>query len=205
MTLRIALAVFCLGVLAGVAEATPVLTMNGYLNDAGNVDLVGSGPAPDAPLFGSDFDIANNVAIRAFTLAAASTVTFDSNGYDAGGVDPYFTLFEGATPSTATFIASNYAQAFSTGGDFVISLALAPGDYFVALGAFANESLAENLGGGTLADGFTGLGFGSLGTYYYELDVTSDAATPVPEPSTLTMLGLALVAGARRWRGRLQP
>jgi len=195
-----------LALLGGAAQAAPLLTVSGFLNDAGNANLVGSGPAPDPPLFGNDFDIANNVAVYALAVAAPATVTFDSNGFAAGGVDPYFTLFQGSLPATATFLASNFVQAFSTGGDFLISLALAGGDYFVAIGAFANESFAENSGGGTLSDGFIGLGQpGLLGTYFYALEVTSDAVPPpppLPEPSSLLLLvlGLAAVARARRLR-----
>ena len=67
-----------------------------------------------AALFGDDFEIANNVALHTFSVAAPGSFNFDSNGYDAGGIDPYFTLF--GTGPTATFLASNYDQAFSTGG-----------------------------------------------------------------------------------------
>jgi len=176
-----------------VAGAAPLLTLSGFLNDQANTSLVGSGSAPDAPLFGDDVEVSNNVAVYALTVGSAATVTFDSNGFDAGGLDPYFTLFAGNDPVTATVLTSNFAQAFSAGGDFLISLPLAAGDYLFAIGAFANMSLAENLGAGTLADGFVALGqpdlLGSLTPYYYELAVTDDRRPPVPEPSVLALLG----------------
>ena len=175
------------------------ITFSGYLNDSGNAALIGWGPGLPAPSFIDDSEIANNVALYGFTVATPGTVTFTSHGFAAGGVDPYFTLFSGAT-AAATFVASNYAQAFSTGGDFVLDVPLAAGDYQLALGAFANMSFAENLGVGTLDDGFIGLGY-LLGSSWYDVEVTlPDTSTPVPEPATLLMttIGLGALAGRRR-------
>lgn len=117
----------------------------------------------------------------------------------AGGVDPYFSLFSGSGPA-ATFVDSNYGQAFSTGGDFDDAATLAAGTYEIALGVFANMSFAENAGSGTLGDGFIGFGSGDFfGDGGYALTVT----TPVPEPSPWRLAGLgiaALAGGARQAR-----
>jgi hypothetical protein len=175
-------------------------TFSGFLNDPGNVVLVASdlGPA----LFGDDFEIANNVALHTLLVAVADTYSFESTGFAAGGVDPYFTLFDGTNPA-GTFVGSNYATAFSTGGDFTLSFSLNPGTYTLAVGAFANLSFSENLGTGTLGDGFTGLGGpGFLGTSFYEIQVAQATTPPVPAPATVFLLvsGLAAVAAWARAR-----
>jgi hypothetical protein len=139
------------------------------------------------------------VALYHFDVSLAGTVSIVSTGFAAGGVDPYFTLFTGSGDS-ATFLDSNYAQATSTGGDFTWTGSLGVGSYEIALGAFENLSFAENLGSGTLGDGFIALGDpNSLGNGSYSLTLT----TPVPEPTTGWMLALGLATVATRaWRAR---
>ena len=175
------------------AEAQAI-TFNGYLNNPGNTALIGSDVG--APHFGNDFEIANNVALYVIPVPTGGTVNFRSVGFAAGGVDPYFTLFRG-TGSSATFVASNYAQAFSTGGDFNLSFSLTPGDYTVAMGAFANMSFAENLGTGTLGDGFIALGEpDALGNYYYELQINlGQQTTAVPSLNEWGMLIMSVLLG----------
>jgi hypothetical protein len=196
MKLRLMMMMLCLGLVTGTAQAT-ITTYSGFVNVPANAALVGSdlGPA----LFGNDNEIANNVALYNMLVPVSGTVDFVSKGFAAGGVDPYFTLFQGSGNS-ATFLGSNYDQAFSTGGDFTLSYALAAGTYTVALGTFAKMSLAENYGTGTLGDGFIGLGEpDSLRRSYYELAVN----TPVPEPSTLLLLGAGL-AGMVAYRKKMR-
>ena len=175
--------------IAGAVEAQCV-TFKGFLNNPSNTALVGSDFGP--PLFADDFEIANNVALYVISVPTSLTVNFRSRGFVAGGVDPYFTLFQG-TGSSATFFGSNYTEAFSTGGDFDLSFTLSPGLYTMAVGAFANMSFAENLGTGTLGDGFIGLGEPDvLGTYYYEIGVDLPLTEGVAIP-TLTEWGMVIL------------
>lgn len=182
------------------AQAATVTLYEGRLNDPANAALVGSGPSPSAALFTDDLAIANNVAVYAFAVPFAGTVRFQSIGYGLGGLDPYFSLFDG----TGGFVASNFVQAFSTGGDFDLLISLAAGAYTFSVGAFANLSFAENSGDGTLADGFVGLGQpGLLGDYTCALVVTTPDAgggSTIPEPATplLVAAGLLVVSRLRR-------
>jgi hypothetical protein len=167
---------------------------NGYLNDPANTALVGPGLDPSPPDFADDYAIANNTALYSLTVAFAGTVTFASSGFGAGGADPYFSLFDGTGPS-ATFDTSNYFQAFSTGGDFLISVSLVVGAYTLAIGDFGNMSIAENYGSGTLGDGFGGIGQpDSLGNYFYQVAVTTPdsdgggGGTTIPEPATWLLI-----------------
>lgn len=193
-------AVSLIAALGSAAIAAPML-FSGRLDDASNTALVGSdlGPA----LFSSQQDVANNVALHAFTITTAGPYDLISTGVSVGGIDPYVTIFSGLGAG-ATFFESNFVNAFSVGGDFTLSLLLAAGDYTLAVGAFANMSFAENLGVGTLGDGFTGLGDpNSLddGPYVITIDIGA-GPQPVPEPP-LTALCLAALAAMAAVRGRL--
>ena len=172
-------------------------TYSGNLGDSGNGALVGSDLG--APDFTDANSIADNVALYTFTVNHAGAASIVSTGFAGGGVDPYFTLFAGSGGS-ATFLDSNYAQATSTGGDFTWTGSLGVGTYEIALGAFENLSFAENLGSGSLGDGFIFLGDpNSLGSGAYSLTLS----TPVPEPGSAWLLAVGLaVVGTRAWRAR---
>jgi hypothetical protein len=191
------LAALCLllAVATGASHAQSVV-YSGRLDDPANTALVSSDLT--APSFVDEYAVANNVALYALDVQAAGLVSIVSTGFAAGGADPYFTLFRGAD-ATATFVDSNYTQAFSTGGDFSFSAVLAAGAYRIALGAFANMSFAENLGSGVLGDGFVGLGVPDvLGDSSYRLVVNA----PVPEPAAAWLLvaGMAALLLRRRIR-----
>ena len=189
-TIRNGLAGAALALAATLAGAT---TFAGNLGDAGNAALVGRDLG--APGFDDENAVADNVALYTFTTLAA-TVSIVSTGFAGGGIDPYFTLFSGSG-ATATFFDSNYFQATSTGGDFTWTGALAAGTYEIALGSFENMSFAENLGSGTLGDGFIGVSDpNSLHDGSYALTLT----TPVPEPSGALLLAAGLAALATRVR-----
>ena len=189
-TILNALAAATLALASTLAGAT---TYAGNLGDAGNAALVGSDLG--APDFTDDNAIADNVALVTFTTNTG-LVSIVSTGFAGCGVDPYFTLFSGSG-GAATFYDSNYLQATSTGGDFTWTGTLAGGTYEIALGAFENMSFAENLGSGTLADGFIFLGDpNSLGNGSYSLNVT----TAVPEPSGALLLVFGVAALATRIR-----
>lgn len=186
----------------GAAVAAPQV-FTGRIDHPNNTALVGSDLGPAS--FANPFDTANNVALHTFTITTGGHYDLTSTGVAAGGVDPYVTIFSGLGAG-ATFFASNFDNAFSLGGDFTLPLLLAAGDYTLAVGAFANMSFAENLGTGTLGDGFTGLGTpASLddGPYVITIDVGT-GPQPVPEPSmpALGLAALAAVTAARRRRAR---
>ena len=153
-----------------------------------------------AASFVDDAAKANNTALYTFTVTMAGTVTIASTSFAGGGVDPYFTLFNGSG-DTATFLASNYDQATTTGGDFTWSGTLGVGTYEFAIGAFENMSYAEQDSSQyTLYDGFIGIGDpNSLGSGAYSVTLT----TPVPEPTDLLMMSIGLAAlTTRAWRAR---
>ncbi len=188
--------------LMAFASLAPAAILAGRFSDPANTALVGSDLG--SPGFADANTIANNVALYGLTLHAKGQITIQSTGFAAGGADPYFSLFRGLGGG-AQFIASNYAQAFSTGGDFVYAALLDAGDYQIALGTFANLSFAENLGTGLLGDGFIGLGVpGSLGDSSYRLVVTLPGQpNPAPEPGAIWLVAIGLAAAGTATRVRV--
>jgi len=154
----------------------------------------------------SDADYAQWAAvIIPFTISdpsAVDIVTFGWGGgtsatgpvVPAGGFEPYLSLFDAA----GNFLMSTWPPVCPPAGNFIGSNCfdvlldtgiLGPGTYQLALTAFDNFSFAENLGSGTLADGFTGLGNLDVSeNLNYALDIDIQQA---PEPGTVSYLLLA--------------
>ena len=193
---------------------------------AGSISLVGALDPTDA----------NDALLIAFSLASNAGIEMQSYGFGgsgsaaggtnaagaviaAGGFDTYFSLFEGVG-AAAIFLTSNDDGNCPPGDatvacrDSSLNLNLAAGSYVLAVSVFDNLSFAENFGGGTLGDGFTGLG------NYFNLDILADTTpdfavditadgltlveahrlsdlpppTNVPEPSVLVLMAAAAIA-----------
>jgi len=163
----------------------------------------------------SDADYAQFAAVvDTFVVPTASemqAVTFSYGGgvngagqnIAQGGFEPYLSLFD----STGTFLASTFfgttcpvgANTNTLSGDCFDELldggTLAAGTYQIAISAFENLSFAEDLGTGTLADGFTGLGNLNDGEdlhYAFDVILTPTSTSAVPEPSMVWLLVVAL-------------
>jgi len=187
-----------------------------------------AGAGPTTTSYVGTLADAQDAALIQFSLAAAGTVNFQTWGFGggingagasiaAGGFDPYLSLFSG-TGAGATFLASNDDGVCPPGNtvsglcrDSTLSQSLAAGSYTLAITLTGNMSFAENLGSGTLGDGFIGL---FTPDFYnnelqvtltgdYAVDITTDAGTTtgtVPEPQGMALVLAALLAGrvARR-------
>jgi hypothetical protein len=172
----------------------------------------------------------NDVFLMTFTLASQANMVIRTWGYGgtagapfgtnaagavvaAGGFDPYVSLFTGSGV-LATFLASNDDGVCPPGtaspacADSTLSVAnLAAGTYTLALTLPFNFSFAENLGTGSLGDGFIGLDSGysdgtcvGLCTNQYAVDITSAGIVPEPTTSSLLLAGLSGVAALTRRR-----
>jgi hypothetical protein len=148
-------------------------------------------------------------------LQALSPIRVQSFGYGgrtnaagalipAGGFDTYVSIFNGWGPA-ATFLGSNDDGCLGCPDSAITTSPLTVGNYTVVLSVFDNFSFAENLGTGTLGDGFIGLGSyfsgGSFRTSDYAIDI--EFATPVPEPraGAVVLLGIiAIIARKRKER-----
>lgn len=152
------------------------------------------------------FHVQTTTAMQAITFSYGGGINANGDTIADSGFEPYLSLFDSAgnflastffgttcpAGANANPITSNCFDVLLDGG------VLTPGDYSIAISAFENLSFAENLGAGTLADGFTG--FGNLADgedLHYAFDVIlPDSA--VPEPSTWIGVGAALLWFAKR-------
>ena len=199
--------------LATIPSGAATFSFTGDLR--ADATVLGCGPGCTLGAANSDGDYAQFAAVvRSFTVSTLSNVqalTFsygggtNGNGQSIaeGGFEPYLSLFD----SGGNFIASTFsgttcyagANTNSASGQcFDVLLdagVLPPSTYQIAISAFLNLSSAENLGVGTLADGFTGLGNLAGGEdLHYAFDVVLTDATPVPEPRTISIVAFAALS-----------
>ena len=196
-----------------VSANTQIISYTGNLRNDANVTSCGSGCTLGAG--NSDGDYAQWAAVvdtfHVSTPSAMQAITFSYGGGTngsgqaivPGGFEPYLSLFD----SAGNFLASTFfgttcppGAATNPSSGFCYDVALdggilAAGDYQIAISAFENMSLAENLGAGTLADGFTGLGNlyqGEDMNYAFDVILTNNSNSQVPEPATFLLLSPAL-------------
>ena len=195
---------YCTALSAGTLFFSGNLRTDATVTDCGPMCTLGAS--------NTDGDFAQWAAfVTSFTLGSASDVQAITYGYgggtsvtgpavNPGGLEPYLTLFDAA----GNFVASTFSGTYCPSGaqffngqcnDVLLDAGvLAAGTYQIALTAFSNLSFAENLGTGTLADGFTGLGNLFDGeSLDFAFDVVTTSQTATPEPATWL---LCLAAGS---------
>ena len=187
------------------AVAATVLAAGSASALAANVSFTGHlAAANDVQLFNFTLNATSNVTLRTWSYAGGVNAAGSAIG--AGGFDPIVSLFFGSG-STALLIGASddgfgVATDSSTGSaldSLLDSFGLGAGTYTVALTQSANFA-----NGPTLADGFLGAGNpgfdGRSSTWALDFRGVS-TATAVPEPTTLVLGLLGLVAmGATRRR-----
>lgn len=207
---------------AGTAAKADVIFFSGDLRTDANVTSCGSGCTLGPS--NTDLEYANWAAVTySFVVNTATTVQAITYGYaggtsltgavvPGGGLEPYLSLFD----SSGNFLTSSFtgtcpATANTLGGNcFDVQLdttpLLQPGTYTIALSAWENMSLAENLGTGTLADGFTGLGNLNPGeNLNYAFDVILPSNVPEPGTGLLVMAAFGAAAVLKLRNGFQQP
>jgi len=161
-----------------------------------------------------DMNDPNDILMVPVTLATASDVVLRTYSYGGGttnngevispgSFDPAITLFAGVGP-TAIFPGSAFFNDDGTCPpanadpgtllclDSILTLKQLPaGIYTAVLSAAGNIPFAVLFGSGTLGDGFTGGGlYDEPPITNYALEINTISA--IPEPATITLLGLAL-------------
>jgi hypothetical protein len=158
--------------------------------------------------FIAPFTLASDSTVRAMTFGFGGGVSGTGAVVAPGGLEPYLSLFDGA----GNFLSSTFAGTTCPAGanslsgqclDVLLDAGtLLAGNYQIALTAWQNLSFAENLGSGTLADGFTGLGnLSGRENLNFAFDVVIAPVLVTPEPGTggtLLLTALLLTAGIKK-------
>jgi len=216
---------FAFSIWAQAASAASISFTGDFRADA---TVLSCGPACTLGVANTDGDYAQYAAVvRTFNVPVASAVQVVSFSYGSGtngaganilegGLEPYLSLFD----ASGNFLASTLLGVTCPAGANINTVTfncydvlldagnLAPGNYQIAFSAYQNMSLVENLGAGTLADGFTGLGNLPSGLdLHYAFDVILDSPAAVPEPQThaltiASLLGMYLLN--RNRKGKLK-
>jgi hypothetical protein len=180
------------------ADATFLSCGSGCTLGAGNSD----GDFAQYAAVVRPFNVPVTSAVQAVSFSYGGGINGEGTNILEGGLEPYLSLFD----ASGNFLASTFFGVTcppganintGTGSCFDALLdagTLAPGNYQIAFSAYQNMSLAENLGSGTLADGFSGLGNLPPGLdLHYAFDVILDSPTAVPEPDSYALTIAALL------------
>lgn len=184
--------------------------------------LYASSAKADTLNFTGQFNRDDNVRIFKFSLLADQVVTLRTTSYANGGFDPVLTLFNRAgvyeTENDDGGLDVTPEPLTGDRFDAYLSQPLSAGTYFLALTQHDNFASGFTLSEGFDRDGegdFTGVEFGSgegsflnqfgeQRTSQWTLQLKNvDAAAPVPEPASITLLCsglLGAIASVRRRR-----
>jgi hypothetical protein len=153
------------------------------------------------------FDLTSVSNFKAFTVSYGGGENLDHTSFGAGGFEPELVLYTGlgkfiaGQDISSPIAAADPSTGLALDADLSVN-ALPAGSYILVLTDWLNQQApsAQNL-----ADGFSDLGSGGStfvdaqlnqrnGNFAVNLSATPAAITAAPEPSSLSIMGLLLIA-----------
>lgn len=194
-----ALALFAGGASASIMNEAESNNTFGSANPAGTYNVPGGSMLIDGTITGGGVGIAGDVDWFSFTVGGTATMVTSVFSLDNGFADSEVWLVAGDGTTILGYNDDGNPGGGSGGMSSLLTIGLAPGNYYLALSGWddggAANSLPDGFNGSSAPAPGAGVGHGENFTYKLLLGFNV-----VPTPGALALMGMGGLLAARRRR-----